>query len=52
MKEILPRTEEKYEAMRIAKRNKIHLAAIKLLQKRFAATVLNPKVRLNIYATN
>jgi AcrR family transcriptional regulator len=35
----LPRTEEQYEAMRIATRNKIHSAAIKLFAKKgFAAT--------------
>lgn len=35
----MPRTEEQYEAMRIATRNKIHSAAIKLFAKKgFAAT--------------
>jgi len=35
----LPRTEEQYEAMRIATRNKIHSAGIKLFAKKgFAAT--------------
>lgn len=35
----MPRTEEQYEAMRTATRNKIHSAAIKLFAKRgFAAT--------------
>jgi AcrR family transcriptional regulator len=35
----MPRTKEQYEAMRMATRNKIHLAAIKLFAKKgFAAT--------------
>lgn len=35
----MPRTEERYEAMRIATRNKIHAAGIKLFSKKgFAAT--------------
>lgn len=38
-RELLPRTEEQYEAMRIATSNKIHSAAIKLFAKKgFAAT--------------
>ena len=38
-RDILPRTEEQYEAMRVATRNKIHTAAIKLFAKKgFAAT--------------
>ena len=38
-RDLLPRTEEQYEAMRIATINKIHSAAIKLFAKKgFAAT--------------
>lgn len=38
-REILPRTKEQYEAMRIVTRNKIHSAAIKLFAKKgYAAT--------------